>query len=55
MTTAFVPANGTTVNLRECPVCGSLWAGGPGHSPGGEASDTEFHKTALAVKERKAK
>ncbi len=48
--TAYVPASGKTVSLRECDVCGSVLAvGALGHSPGGEAADTERHKAAIAA------
>ena len=51
--TAYIPSKGVTVNLTECATCGGMLAvGAAGHSPGGEAADTQRHKDAAAAAER---
>jgi hypothetical protein len=46
--TAYVPAADKTVTMRECDLCGSVYAAGAiGHSPAGDATDTFRHKNAL--------
>ncbi len=47
--------DGRVLTLRECPVCGEIFAGQFGHSPTAGGANTEAHKNALAVKERSSR
>ena len=51
VSTGYVPANGSTVNLRECELCGGLYALQAAHAEGTQATATavmtERHKAKL--------